>query len=108
MTDEAGGRRRGSPELLAPRPGPATGDADVNPAPPRVPNDVSFGMATWRNGSAFGFDRRRLRTLTQGTKRLQVRVLRWSYFFFFEPTIWAITRTISKGLHEFSSQIPNT
>ena len=30
-------------------------------------------MATWRNGSAFGFDRH-----AYGTKRLQVRVLRWS------------------------------
>lgn len=33
-------------------------------------------MATWRNGSAFGFDRH------SGTKRLQVRVLQWSLLYY--------------------------
>ena len=36
-------------------------------------------LATWRNGSAFGFDRRDVPLLT---RRLQVRVLRWSAFIF--------------------------
>ncbi|TBU51140.1 hypothetical protein BD310DRAFT_942683 [Dichomitus squalens] len=34
-------------------------------------------MATWRNGSAFGFDCLAY-SRVMGTKRLQVRVLRWS------------------------------
>ena len=43
-------------------------------------------LATWRNGSAFGFDRRDVLLLT---RRLQVRVLRWSALvsFYFQPIL---------------------
>ena len=57
-------------------------------------------MATWRNGSAFGFDRLTASNppLQGGTKRLQVRVLRWSYFFAFLWPIYTRSSTLWKPL----------
>lgn len=45
---------------------------------PQHNSEPDLGMAAWRNGSAFGFD-------CQRTKRLQFRVLRWSWIKLFAP-----------------------
>ncbi|TEB32201.1 hypothetical protein FA13DRAFT_1731959 [Coprinellus micaceus] len=48
-------------------------------------------MATWRNGSAFGFDGST--ALAIGTKRLQVRVLRWSFLLLSTTQTIIVTRS---------------
>ena len=59
-------------------------------------------MATWRNGSAFGFDRRRLSPAYVPTKRLQVRVLRWSYILSLQDLTmgFVFVRTRLEKVHE--------